>query len=463
MTRLSGRFIHFLRIIKRSRKLFTSKGQKGRCEDPALGAGDVAMTTLMQRKPLFAPSSIIVWIFFYFFATFPSPVWAREDLSTLVKKVTPSVVVINVFNGEGRWRGGGTGFFLEEEGLLVTNRHVIDGKAKALAKLSNGEFLPVEGVLSDDVSGDLVLLTLGIKGRAFPTLRLADGEIETGQPVVVIGSPLGHEGTVTEGIVSEVKNVPNFGKIIRHTAAISKGSSGSPVLNMKGEVIGVIVGSSNIGGQSLNLAISVDRIKDLLMHRQATPQRLIELINRDEERWLALLLNGRHEELINLLKKRIQISPHNALASFYLGLALTRLSRSNEAIEAYKQAIRNEPDDSGFRYNLGVTYLKLGNHREAVEAFKQTVRIKPDDAEALLNLGFSYSALGRYKEAIRAYNQAIRIKPDFVEAHYNLGEAYLKAKKKRMCIEQYEILKNLDSEYAAKLSNLIQNGLQKRY
>ena len=124
MTRYSGRFVRFLRIIKRSRKLFTSKGQKGHCEDPALGAGDVAisrdcfaslaMTTLMQRKLLFAPSNIIVWIFLYFFATFPSLVWAREDLSTLVKRASPSVVVINVFNGEGRWRGGGTGFFLEE-------------------------------------------------------------------------------------------------------------------------------------------------------------------------------------------------------------------------------------------------------------------------------------------------------------------------------------------------------------
>jgi len=381
--------------------------------------------------------------------------FAQGDVSGLAKKVVPSVVTVNVFNREGKWRGGGTGFFVKEEGLLVTNRHVIDGKVRALAKLSNGEFWPVEGVLSVDSNGDLVLLTLGVKGIYFPTLSLTDTEIETGQPIIVIGSPLGHEGTVSNGTVSELKDVSDFGKIIKHTAPVSKGSSGSPVLNMKGEVIGVVVGYSIVEDESLGFAISVDRVKWLLSHRQATPSELVELVNRDEEIWLGLLSNGRCEELIDYLKKRVQISPHNAMAHFFLGLALAKSSRSNEAVEAYKQAIRIEPDDSGFYYNLGVSYIRLGNHHEAINAFKQAARIKPDDAEVLLNLGFSNGELGRHKEAIKAYEQAIRIKPDFAEAHYNLGEAYFKLKKRRMSTEQYQILKNLDSELANKLSNLI--------
>jgi len=379
----------------------------------------------------------------------------KGTFRVLPKKALPSVVTLNVFNREGKWRGGGTGFFVKEEGLLVTNRHVIDGKVRVLAKLSNGEFLPVEGVLSVDSNGDLVLLTLGVKGIYFPALSLTDTEIETGQPIIVIGSPLGHEGTVLNGTVSELKEVSTFGKIIKHTAPVSKGSSGSPVLNMQGEVVGVVVGYSIVEDESLGFAISVDRVKWLLSHIQATPSGLVELVNRDEEIWLGLLLNGRCEELIDYLKKRIKISPHNAMAHFFLGLALAKLSRSNEAIEAYNQAIRIEPDDSGFYYNLGVSYIRLGNHNEAINAFKKAARIKPDDAEVLLNLGFSNGELGRHKEAIKAYEQAIRIKPDFAEAHYNLGEAYFKLKKRRMSIEQYKILKNLDSELANNLSNLI--------
>jgi serine protease Do len=229
-----------------------------------------------------------------------SAVCAQGDLSALIKKVISSVVVINVFNREGKWRGGGTGFFIKEEGLLVTNRHVIDGRARAVAKLSNGEFLPVRGLLSEDSIGDLVILILEGKGLSFPTLSLTDREVESGQPIVVIGNPLGHEGMVSEGIVWEVRNMPDFGKIILHTAAISEGSSGSPVLNMGGEVIGVVVGHSIVEGQDRNSAISVDRVKGLLSNTQATPRELLELVNRDELKWLELLLNGRYEELILL-------------------------------------------------------------------------------------------------------------------------------------------------------------------
>jgi len=399
---------------------------------------------------------LVIFILTSWMVLSPSVIRSQERYpSALVKKIAPSVVVINVFNREGKWRGGGTGFFVKEEGLLVTNRHVIDGKAKAVAKLSNGEFVPVDGVLAEDSYGDLVLLTFGIQGRSFPTLSLTDGEIEAGQAIVVIGSPLGHEGTVAYGVVSGVKDIPNLGKIIQHTAPISKGSSGSPVLNVKGEVIGVVVGYSIVEGQSLNFAISVDRVKGLLSHGQATPRKLLELVNRDEEKWLELLLNGRYEELIDFLKKRTRINPHNAMAYSYLGLAFARLSRSHEAIEAYKQAIRMEPDDYGSHYNLGVSHIRLGHHNEAIGAFKQAIRIKPDDAEAHLTLGFSYGELGRHKEAIKAYKQAIRIKPDFAEAHYNLGEAYLKTNKRRMSIKQHKILKDLDSELADKLSGLI--------
>jgi TolA-binding protein len=416
---------------------------------------DRSMARLSNECVDYRKTTLISIMLYVTISIYCALAFAQPDISGLAQKVVPSVVTVNVFNREGKWRGGGTGFFVKGEGLLVTNRHVIDGKARALAKLSSGEFFPIEGVLSEDRGGDLVLLTLGVKGRSFPTLSLTDTVIETGQPIIVIGSPLGHEGTVSKGIVSKVKDIPNFGKVFQHTAPISKGSSGSPVLNVKGEVIGVVVGYSIVEGESLNFAISVDRVKGLLSHDQTTPRELVELVNREEEIWIGLLFNGRYKELIDYLKMRIKRSPNNAMAHFYLGLAFGRLSRSNEAIEAYKGAIRVEPDDPDFYYNLGVSYIRLGNHNEAIKAFKRTVRIKPDDAQAFLNLGFSYGELNRYKEAIKAYKEAIRIKPDFPEAHYNLGEAYLKAKKRKKAIEQCEILKNLDSELGNKLFNLI--------
>ncbi|MDD1776373.1 MAG: tetratricopeptide repeat protein [Candidatus Methanomethylicus sp.] len=391
--------------------------------------------------------------------THPSAVCAQAEYSALIKKAIPSIVVVNVFNKEGKWRGSGTGFFVKEEGLLVTNHHVIDGRARAVVKLSNGEFLPVRGLLSEDIIGDLAILVLEDKGISFPTLDITDREVESGQPIAVIGNPLGHERIVSKGIVSEVRNVPDVGKIILHTAPISAGSSGSPVLNMQGEVIGVVVG--HVEGQDRNFAISADRVKSLLSSAQAKPRELLELVNRDELKWLELLLNGRSEELINSLKWRIRINPRNSMAHFYLGKAFARLSRNDEAIKSYKEAIRLEPESSNLYYSLGVSYIRLGNYNEAIQAFRKAVRIEPGDADAFLNLGYSYGELGRQKEAIEAYKEAIRIKPDFAQAHYNLGEIYLKTKRRNMSIEQYRILENLNSELADELFELIHSGIQR--
>ena len=403
----------------------------------------------------------LLWVLSNLSLTHPSAVCAQGDFPTLTKKVIPSIVVVNVFNREGKWRGSGTGFCVTEGGLLVTNRHVIDGRARAVAKLSNGEFLPVRGLLSEDIPGDLAILAFEEKGISFPTLDIADKEVEFGQSIVVIGNPLGYQGIVSKGIVREVRNTPGVGKIILHTASISAGSSGSPVLNMRGEVIGVVVGHSTVEGQDQNFAISADRVKSLLSSAQAKPHELLELMNRDELKWLELLMNDRSEELINFLRWRIRINPHNSMAHLYLGKAFARLSRNNKAIEAYKEAIRLEPESSNLYYSLGVSHIRLGSYNEAIQAFKKAIRIDPNDADAFLNLGYSYGELGRHKEAIEAYKQAIRIKPDFAQAYYNLGEVYLKTKKRGMSVEQYRILRDLNSELADELFELIHGGIQR--
>ena len=174
-----------------------------------------SMPQLSNRCVDYRKITMISIMLYVIISIYCTPSFAQTDILGLAKKVVPSVVTVNVFNREGKWRGGGTGFFVEEEGLLVTNRHVIDGKVRALAKLSSGEFFSVEGVLSEDLGGDLALLTLGARGRSFLSLRLSETAIEAGQPVIVIGSPSGREGTVSRGIVSKVKDIPNFGKVFQ--------------------------------------------------------------------------------------------------------------------------------------------------------------------------------------------------------------------------------------------------------
>ena len=106
-------------------------------------------------------------------------------------------------------------------------------------------------------------------------------------------------------------------------------------------------------------------------------------------------------------------------------------------------------------YNLGVTYDSLGRHQEAVVAFKQAIRIKPDYAEAHYELGAAYGCLGRFEDVIESCKQAIRIKPDYAKAHCLLGVAYETIGDKGSALEEYKILKTLDTEQANKLFNFI--------
>ena len=103
---------------------------------------------------------------------------------------------------------------------------------------------------------------------------------QEGESIVVIGNPFGLEGSVTNGIVSAVREIPGYGKIIQITAPISPGSSGSPVVNMLGQVIGVATLQA-AEGQSLNFAVPSERISQL---RIGEPQSLIRLSSRNAEK-----------------------------------------------------------------------------------------------------------------------------------------------------------------------------------
>ncbi len=184
------------------------------------------------------------------------------DLKALAKKARPAVMLLVVSDATGTETATGIGLLISSDGKLITNHHLIENAASALAKAENGGLFPIEGVLTDDPTNDLVLLKLTAKDLPFLPLNNKD-RVDVGTRVAVIGSPLGLEGTLSEGIVSALRDLTGDNKILQITAAISSGSSGSSVLNTKGEVIAVA--SSQVrGGQLLNLAVPVECVTRLL-------------------------------------------------------------------------------------------------------------------------------------------------------------------------------------------------------
>jgi tetratricopeptide (TPR) repeat protein len=165
--------------------------------------------------------------------------------------------------------------------------------------------------------------------------------------------------------------------------------------------------------------------------------------------------SGKYKEAIESYKQVVRIDPDYADAHCNLGVAYYESGMNKEAIEAFKQVVRIDPDDAEVHYCLGVAYGESGKYKEAIESYKQVVRIDPDYADAHCNLGLAYYESGMYKEAMKSFKQVVRIDPDDAEVHFNLGLTYLQLNDRGSALEQYEILKSLESGLANELFNAI--------
>lgn len=157
----------------------------------------------------------------------------------------------------------GTGFFVSDDGLLLTNFHVIADANAAVVKFPDGKISKVDGVFAFDKTRDVAVIK--VHGNHFKTLTLGDSSrVQVGEKVVAIGNPLFLESTVSDGIISGIRTGEQLGgKFLQTTAPISHGSSGGPLLNMDGEVIGITTMFLK-GGENLNFAVPINYAKQLL-------------------------------------------------------------------------------------------------------------------------------------------------------------------------------------------------------
>lgn len=206
----------------------------------------------------------------------------RKDIPAIAKAANGSIVSIVMSDKDGKPVAQGSGFFVSKDGLVVTNYHVIAEGSSAVVKLPDGAFYVVDGVLATDEARDIALIK--VRGQNFRTLALGNSDrIQVGEEVVAIGNPLSLESTVSNGIVSALREVKEKGgKFLQVTAPISPGSSGGPLFNMAGEVIGITTMRLD-GGENLNFAIPVNDVKPLLSNKSATLQDFPNAEERSKE------------------------------------------------------------------------------------------------------------------------------------------------------------------------------------
>lgn len=198
----------------------------------------------------------------------PTDAPADRSRQRMIAEVEKSVVSIRTTRQNGVAHG--SGFLINDTGVIVTNYHVIEGAKSVSIQFAAGTKVEANGWLAISTGKDLALLQCALPELAPAPLTLATELPEKTAMVFAVGSPLGLTGTVSDGIVAAIRtghlgtsDLDTDATWIQSTAAISPGSSGGPLLNGDGQVVGVIA-SSRVGGQSLNFAIAAKHVADLL-------------------------------------------------------------------------------------------------------------------------------------------------------------------------------------------------------
>lgn len=350
-------------------------------------------------------------------------IFAQETLPELVRRLKPAVVAIATYDAQGESLMTGSGFFLRP-GQVVTNLHVVRGAKRSEIKTldGKGKVFPVVGTIAVDEEGDLALLRVDTPPERVRSSELASALPDEGETIFVIGNPLKLEGSVSHGIVSAVREVPNVGRIIQITAPISHGNSGSPVFNLKGQVVGVVTVKVT-NGQNINLAIAAARVEKLRP--------------------------GQLRPLATLAGKGRSADP--ADSSYRTGLESLWLGNYDNALSYFETAANRNPARADAWVQVGYCKVKQGKAEEGIRAYQHALELKPDSEEIHNKLGDAYYHAGRMPEAIDSYNRAAKLNPSNADAHYNLAVAYFESGNQRLALSEAKILRQLDLKLYEKL------------
>ncbi|MHC1728982.1 MAG: trypsin-like peptidase domain-containing protein [Syntrophobacteraceae bacterium] len=170
--------------------------------------------------------------------------------------------MVYVYDQTGKAIAQGSGFMLNSRGRLITNYHVLGKAASAKVKTTDGRDLSIKALVAQTPADDLIEALVDITSGSLPYLTSAGVAPKPGDPVTVIGSPYGVSKVVSHGNVTAIQEAPKYRKCIIHSAHSFPGSSGSPLVNDRGEVIGIATAGVP-GNPDVNIAVSVERFSGL--------------------------------------------------------------------------------------------------------------------------------------------------------------------------------------------------------
>ena len=374
-----------------------------------------------QNKSLWLPLVTIIVLLFCTTSTAPA-----QTVPEIAEKALAATVYLEMKDSNGKTLGFGSGFFVKPN-LIATNYHVIAGTASGTAKLvGKHTTYKIEGWTATDENNDLALLKVTAYG--IKPLPLGNSNtVKIGDTVYVAGNPKGLEGTFSDGIISSRRDKYTKERF-QMTAPISPGSSGGPVLNGNGEVIGVSVAvHRDLDAQNLNVAIPSNYLKTLLtLSKPAKPLAQGNQTISAETYFLrgyACYHLGLYDIAIANYDKAIQLEPDHATAYIVRGNAKSELDQHFAAISDYDKAIQRKPDIAYAYFMRGVAKDDLGQYFAAISDYDKAIQLELDHATAYIFRGNAKILINQYFAAISDFDKAIQLKPDDASAYIFRGNA----------------------------------------
>jgi len=347
-----------------------------------------------------------IFLFLIFFSLSINEAYAENEVpieSKVIEKTyekqAQAVVYITVRDEEDpSQRIQGSGFIINPSGVILTVDHLLeDCFSGAEIKLSNGDTYNNDRIEIIDIDHKRDIAVIKIKALNLPVVRLGDSDkVRTGEQVFTIGNPEGLESSISKGIISARRRSVQGRELgyecFQITTPISLGSSGSPVFNMDGEVIGIVT-SLFEEGQNLNFAVPINYAKPMIL---TIPK------------WsFKEYIEKRLAEIIADIIKQIEIG------KTYVGEPTYDEAKYNPdmAIEIFKKIVEERPWFDIAHYWLGYahyckTFVSL---YESIAEYNKAIELKPNNYDVYFNLSNSYETLGKIEEAIAQLEKGIEV------------------------------------------------------
>lgn len=403
-----------------------------------------------------------------------NPLYAGQRAETLqhAKAATALVVAIS---DSGRSVSMGSGFFLSEDGLLVTNAHVVEGGSRLLVYVQDHVVVTAPKILVSD--GDADLAALRVPVEALEILSLAPEYPVEGTEVMAVGYPritdilqmgFALHATIGSGMVSGMAQGRSRTSglqagFIQTTGILNFGNSGGPLIDIEtGAAVGMVV----------TTVPYLERAKD----RNGVPIGSVSMKSGIGysipsafiRQWLALHhldagITSSHRAPAQGAPRTLSHGPEpEADRSFATGHLLHSIAMvlHNDsdllhlAIFHYETAAKLKPDAPWIARNLGLAYADDGQWPRALQAYIKGLEFAPHDAGLLTDAGLAWERIGDHEHAVASYRAAIQVDGDFGRAHNNLGEVLWKIGKEEEAIIEFRAALETNPSLASASYNL---------